>query len=48
MKNEKYKLHINSACGEDDKDGDLNGDTNAVDKRLSVEFEVLTHCTLPR
>jgi hypothetical protein len=26
----------------------LNGDTNAVDKRLSVEFEVLTHCTLPR
>lgn len=26
---------MSSVCGEDDKDGDLNGDTNGADIRLS-------------
>jgi hypothetical protein len=30
-----FVLHINSACGDDDKEGDLKGETMGADIRLS-------------
>lgn len=31
-------LHVNSGCGEADKEGDLNGDMTGLDTRLSDRF----------
>lgn len=30
-----FVLHINSACGDDDKEGDLKGETRGAEIRLS-------------